>query len=314
MSTFEVVTVGETMGQFVPREGTIVSAENFALNVAGSESNVALALSGLGLRVSWASRIGEDAVGERILGHLRARGVDTSMVQIDPAARTGIFLKEPAGSARRVFYYRQNSAASRIDSQLMGAAVSARPRALFLSGITAALSPRACEAVEFGLRAARAQGVLAVFDINYRPMLWSAPSIARDVLARCARSADLVLVGDEEAEDLWGTDDPTQIRAMIPDPELVIRRPPRDVVVFEGDNRTETPIAPVEVVESVGAGDAFAAGYLFARLRGDSVRDRVHCGHAMAASSLSHSGDHADLGIEQLDEAIASLRSKGETA
>jgi 2-dehydro-3-deoxygluconokinase len=286
-SGFEVVCVGETMGQFVPESGGgIETAELFTLRQAGAESNVAINLARLGHSVSWVSRIGDDAVGRRIVFGLEALGVDTSAVRIDGARATGVFLKDLSGGERPVAYYRAGSAASALDRSDMTRASGLMPRMIHTSGVTAALSSSCADAVEFLLTSPR-NGSEVAFDVNFRPHLWSDSGDAAARLLHLADSADTVFVGLDEGESLWGLATADALRHLIPTPRtLVVKDAGRCAVAFVDDRRYEESALTVDVVEPVGAGDAFAAGYLHAVLEGHSADVALRCGHVVARASL----------------------------
>ena len=170
---------------------------------------------------------------------------------------------------------------------------------MHLSGITCALSDSADALVELVLREKTTLGYRVSFDVNYRPALWSAAQ-ARDRLRTLGRQADVVLVGLDEAQRLWGTHDANQVRELFPEPH--------SVVVKDGGNEAveslvdhgalstfRVPAQRVEVVEPVGAGDAFAAGYLASRLRGDGPQQRLSAGHRLAAWTLESTADFRPL-------------------
>jgi 2-dehydro-3-deoxygluconokinase len=134
------------------------------------------------------------------------------------------------------------------------------------------------------------------FDVNHRPALW-ADDVAARALDALARRADLVLVGRDEAERLWGTMDAAAIRDRFPDvPELVVKDGDVGATAFVGDLTVFEPAIRVDVVEAVGAGDAFAGGYLAALLSDAPVPERLQAGHARAALTLQTTGDYLHEG------------------
>ena len=289
----DVVCLGETMGQFVPAAGGIVAAESFTLEHAGAESNVAVGLARLGLGTAWVSRLGDDAVGQRILNALTDEGVDTSLVERDSAHPTGIFLKEPSGHGRSVTYYRRGSAASTMDRDDVDRALAARAALLHISGITSALSASCDDAVQYALTAARQQGVTTSFDVNYRPVLWASRDGAARRLAELANLADIVFVGQDEATDLWGADSPHSIAHRLAGAgRVIVKDGDKCATSLSEGTYVIVPALRVQVAESVGAGDAFAAGWLAAMLNDRDEATRLRCGHLMARASLGSTTDH----------------------
>src|SRR6218665_2891086 len=115
MRALDAVCIGEAMGQLVPLGGqSVETATDFQLRGAGEEK-VAIGLAQLGHRVSWVSRVGDDALGRRLLLELHGAGVATDDVAVDSGRRTGLFVKVPDRESSTVVYYREGSAASAID-------------------------------------------------------------------------------------------------------------------------------------------------------------------------------------------------------
>lgn len=291
----DVVTLGECMGQLVPSDGrSVTEAEEFLLAHAGAESNVALALARYGHTVAWVSRLGADALGRRIRRSLAAEGIDLTAVMTEPHSPTGLFIKDPAPEGSRVTYYRTGSAASRMDESDAARADELHPKLLHLSGITPALSHSCARCVDAAIRATRSAGGAVSFDVNYRLALWPDIDTAARTLAEIAGRCDVVFVGLDEAAILWRTSTPDDVRAVLPGvAELVVKDGSKEAVSFRGTDRVSVPTPRVQVVEAVGAGDAFAAGWIHAFLDGGSPEDRLRSGHSAAASALGSVTDFA---------------------
>jgi 2-dehydro-3-deoxygluconokinase len=289
--------MGECMVLLVPELGeSLATTGCLAAHVAGAESTVALYLNDLGHRTSWLSRLGADPHGDRVLGSLTGAGVDVRHVVRDQTAPTGVFFKDPGPTASKVYYYRRNSAASRLTPSDLATAPIDAARLVHVSGITPALSASAAHTTEVLLDRAGAAGVLRSFDVNFRPGLWSADE-AGPVLLELTHRADIVFVGRDEAQALWGTTDAASVRALLGDGnELVVKDAEVGATVFPAGEADSifVPSARVEVVEPVGAGDAFAAGYLSGLLDGNSHQVRMALAHRVAALALGSMGDHVD--------------------
>lgn len=292
----DVVTIGETMVMLTPPESVpLAEATGLGVHVGGAESNVAAYLAGLGHRVRWVSRLGDDPFGELILRELGSAGVDTSAVVRVPGGRTGVYVKDSFAAAAAVYYYRDRSAACGLSPAVLDGALRDDPRILHLSGITAAISGTARDLVLSAVRERRGSDRLVSFDVNYRPKLWPAETAA-PLLADVAGDSDLVFVGFDEAQALWGCTTPADVRAMLPGPETVIVKDgPVGAHSFGPEGAMFVPSPRVKVVEPVGAGDAFAAGYLSAVLEGRAERARLRLGHLLAAVALGVLGDHGRL-------------------
>ncbi|WP_030156309.1 sugar kinase [Glycomyces sp. NRRL B-16210] len=288
----DVLCLGESMIVLAPAAaGPLRTAVDLHAGVAGAESNVAVALARLGADAAWCGKVGDDPFGHRIRDVLADAGVDTSGIATDPGRPTGVYFKDPGPEGTTVHYYRRGSAASTMAPGHL--ARTEPPQILHLSGITAALSD-SCAALIDELVEGRALAPAQVsFDVNYRPALWPVAE-AGPVLARLAGAADIAFVGLDEAQTLWGSQTAEDVRALLPGAGvLVVKDGGNGVTAFEGDAVHYSPAEPVEVVEPVGAGDAFAAGFLYGRLRRASVEASMRLGHRLAAGALQTVGDLA---------------------
>ncbi|MFF3299563.1 sugar kinase [Streptomyces sp. NPDC002908] len=325
-ATADVVCLGESMVTFVPSQpGRLADVPSFGRGIGGAESNVACALAAAGHRAAWVGRVGADGFGDHLVEAIAGYGVDTSAVRRDPDRPTGIYFRtatDRATDAHEVAYYRAGSAASAMSPHNVPYEDVLGGRVLHLSGITAALSAD-CLALLDDLTAPRENRPLISFDVNHRPGLWRGGDAGPEVLLGLARRSDLVFVGEDEAEEAWGLHGAEAIRAALPEPDvLVVKRGSDGVTVFSRDGDpaqdtvTDVPSLRVDVVAAVGAGDAFAAGFLSATLRDLPVRARARHGHLMAAAVLTVPGDltgpppraHADRLAALDDEAWGTLR------
>ncbi|MEU6499475.1 sugar kinase [Streptomyces californicus] len=316
----DVVCLGESMVTFLPSQpGRLADVPSFGRGIGGAESNVACALAAAGHRAAWVGRVGADGFGDHLVETIASYGVDTSAVRRDPARPTGVYFRtatDRGTDTHEVAYYRAGSAASAMSPENVPYEALFAGRVLHLSGITAALSPD-CLALLRELTAPRPGRPLVSFDVNHRPHLWRGCAEDASVLLELARRADLVFVGEDEAEEAWGIVGAEAIRAALPEPSvLVVKRGSAGATVFASELRpgprgaeaaagtaalaattdtvTPVPALRVDVVAAVGAGDAFAAGFLSATLRGLPVRDRARHGHLMAAAVLTVPGDLTD--------------------
>ncbi|MFC8140665.1 sugar kinase [Streptomyces paradoxus] len=303
----DVVTLGESMVTFRPsRPGRLADVPSFDRGIGGAESNVACVLAAAGHSVRWVSRVGDDPFGDHLVEAIGGYGVDVAHVRRDPDRPTGIYFRtagDRATDAHEVAYYRAGSAASAMSVTDPDPAAVRAGRVLHLSGITPALSA-SCLDLMRELTARRPGRPLVSFDVNHRPGLWRDPDAPR-VLRDLARGADLVFVGQDEA---WGLHSPEAVRAALPEPEvLVVKQGAAGATVFEKRDVTFVPAPRVDVVAAVGAGDAFAAGFLSATLRGLPVRDRLRHGHLMAAAALTVPGDLAAPPAREHADRLAAL-------
>jgi 2-dehydro-3-deoxygluconokinase len=299
----DVLCLGESMALFVPAEpGPVAEVRTWLRTVGGAESNVACNLAMLGLRSAWVSAVGADAFGQAVVDAVAAKGVDVSGVLVDPVRPTGLYVKESSASGSPVRYYRRGSAASGMGPSMVENLRLDGVRVVHASGINAALSD-SCLALMHRLAEAPRTTHRLSFDLNWRPKLWldRDPSILRDL----ANAADIVFVGDDEADLVWGTGDPARIREILPDPAtLVVKHGERGATLIEDGRTVFVPAFTVDVVEPVGAGDAFAAGFLHATLAGRTPVQRLRSGHMQAAVALL---THDDVGTPLPAEVVAAL-------
>ncbi|WP_276209461.1 sugar kinase [Streptomyces dangxiongensis] len=313
----DVVTLGESMVTFLPsRPGRLADVPSFDRAIGGAESNVACALAAFGHTARWVGRVGADGFGDHLVERIAGHGVDVSAVRRDTRRPTGVYFRtagDRGTGAHEVAYYREGSAASAMSTGNVNLAAVRAGRVLHLSGITAALSAD-CLALMRALTAPGPGRPLLSFDLNHRPGLAGTDPAA---LLELARGADLAFVGEDEAEQAWGvTGGPAAIREALPEPAvLVVKQGAGGATAFDGGPAFER--APhTSVVAPTGAGDAFAAGFLSATLRGLPVRDRLRHGHLMAAAALTTPGDlatppargHADRLAALDDDAWGRLR------
>ncbi|MGI5505882.1 sugar kinase [Lentzea sp. CA-135723] len=288
-----VVCLGETMVMMVPAEpGPVHLVRTWHRAVGGAESNVAVHLTRLGVRASWVSALGDDSFGRAVLDTVGGFGVDVSGVRIDATRPTGLYVKEASPHGSPVRYYRRGSAASGMGMEMIDRLGLGQVQLVHLSGITPALSD-SCLAMTRELLRRPRHGFRISFDLNWRPALWT----DRDprVLRELADMADVVLAGADEAELVWGTGDPARLRKLLPGPvSLVVKQGADGATLLEGGSSFFEPALEVEVVEPVGAGDAFAAGFLAATLADQSPSVRLRAGHLQAASALLTAEDVGD--------------------
>ncbi len=264
---WDVVTLGESMALIQPLQpGLLAHAPLLTLAMGGAESNLAIALARLGRRVRWISRLGADPFGDLLLNTVRGEGVDTSAVTRDPDAPTAVYFRETKGTSEpSVFYYRAGSAASRFTADHVTPEWLAGARLLHLTGITPALGEGPRAAVFALVEAAQEAGVPIAFDPNLRRKLWDA-STARRVLLDLARRCDLFLPGAEEAAFLLdeGTPEDHAARFLAMGPKMVaIKQGKAGAFGAMAGCRLQVAATPVErVVDPIGAGDAFDAGFL----------------------------------------------------
>ncbi|PPF85685.1 sugar kinase [Subtercola sp. Z020] len=274
--------------------GPLAHVSSLGLGIGGSESNVAIGVTRLGGSTVWCGRVGDDSLGQLVLREIRAEGVDVRAI-VDAGAPTGLMIKERrTADTQKVTYYRSGSAGSRLSAEDLDEGLLRGASVLHLTGITPALSASAADAVFAAIGLARASGVTVSFDLNYRSKLWSAEAAAA-VYRRLLPLVDIAFAGDDEAALVFGeaTSDVLAARLAEAGPsEAIIKRGHLGAVaVIDGTLHWQAPV-PISPLDTVGAGDAFVAGYLAESLRtGESGGSTPESRLALAA----HAGAFACL-------------------
>lgn len=305
--SLDVFTFGEAMIRLSTRVGqSLETAPQFDVHVAGTELNVATSLAGLDRRVAWGSRLPDNPFGRRVLGHLRAVGLDDSGVEIVSNQRLGIYfveMREPPFPAR-VVYDRKDSGASHMTPDDIPWNLVESATLVHLTGITPALSESCLRTVGQVMKRARAANCMVSFDVNYRATLWT-PREAAAVLGELLGEIDVLVSSLEDAVALFGTTDSPPMAV----DELARRFGVDRVVVTSGASgsfwldrgrKGHRAAIPVNIVDRLGAGDAFMAGVIDGVLSQDLAAG-VEIGTALAAKALATRGDQPIVDRRELD-------------
>lgn len=298
MTAPDVLTFGESMVSF-RSAGPLAAGGALNMHLAGAESNVAIGLARLGHRAAWVGRVSTDELGEYVLRQLRAEGVRTDAVTRDHERPTGLmFLEQRTTDLTRVQYHRTGSVGAALCVDDLRKPLAAGARVLHLTGITPALSDSACAAALWAAEVASGSGMLVSLDVNYRARLWSREA-ARAVLSPLAAYASIVIASSDEL-DLVGDpelEEPTVAASLLGRGAEVVL-----VKLGSGGARAHTchgvqhaEALAVTAVDTVGAGDAFTAGYLSGRLDGLDVTDCLRRAVTLGAFAVSSRGDWEGL-------------------
>ena len=310
-NTLDVITFGEAMLLLVAdRPGPLELAHAFYKRTAGAETNVAIGLARLGLKVGWASRLGTDSMGRYLLAAMTGEGIDCSHVVCDASQPTGFQFKGCVtdGSDPPVEYHRKGSAASHMGVADIDEAWLLGARHLHATGVFAAVSATTLPAAAKTMDIMHAAGRSVSFDPNLRPSLWATPELMRGAINDLATRADWVLPGLEEGRFLTGKDTPESIATFYRQrgAKLAVVKLGREGAYFDSDSATGYVAGfPVsKVVDTVGAGDGFAVGVISALLDGLSVPAAVTRGAWIGARAVQVLGDSEGLPTRaQLNEA-----------
>lgn len=293
----DVVMLGESMIRLsTPGGEALERARSLRVEVAGAESNTAVGLSRMGVSVGWISRLANNGLGRRITYDLKANGVDISRVLWADDGRVGTYYLETGSAPRpsRIVYDRAGSAVAHIDPDEIDWAYVREARLVHLTGITPALSANCRALVERAIVEAKATGKSVSFDVNFRGRLWS-PDEARACLDDLLPGVDILLCGRGDAGTVFGLADEAEACAQalserFATPVVVVTDDERGAVACVNGEIIREVGYDVDILDPIGAGDAFAAGFLAGYLE-EGVTLGLAYGNAMAALKLTYHGD-----------------------
>jgi len=294
-SRIDLITMGEAMVGLVPPDGQAFRRSTTLHRfTVGAEANVAVGVSRLGLSAGFVGLVGDDLAGEAIRDDLVAEGVDVTHLHTHPSAHTGLLVRElPPLGQPRVGYARRGSAGSHLAPSHLDEVDVEGASMLHVSGITPALGDGPRQAALAGLRRVKEGGGQASCDLNYRARLWSTEEAA-PVLAELAEHADIVFGGDDEWQMVAGTSDLAD-HPLAKNRVVVVTGGASDIRAYVNGDEIIRPSIPTTAVDVVGAGDAFVAGVLAARLAGAAWTDAIDQGAYCGARVVSALGDWTNL-------------------
>lgn len=290
----QLISAGETLGLVANTEaGLLRHQRELRLGLGGSESNVCIGASRLGVRTAWVGRVGDDELGAMVLRELQAEGVDVHAV-IDPDAPTALMVRQRRNARQaQVWYYRRDSAGSRLAPPDLPAELITSARVTHLTGITLGLSETSRAAAHAAAALARQAGGTVSFDLNHRAALW-----AREPFAEAVRDllplVDVVFGSEHEFEHVVGTGGPTVLlerMAGLGPGEVVLKRGEHGAVALCEGQVLDSPARRVTVVDTVGAGDAFVAGWLADLIAGYPLEQRMRTAIACGSLACTVTGD-----------------------
>ena len=317
---YDVVTFGEAMLRLSPPHfGRLEQTHSLDVEIGGSELNVAVGVSRLGMSAAWISKLPNNALGRMVRNRARELGVDVAQVIFSDKGRQGLYFVEygAAPRASSVLYDRGNSAISLIQpGEVDWKKVLSRAKLLHVSGITPALSPSAAETTAVAMKAAKEAGCLVSYDLNYRKKLWS-PAEAKSCQEPLMRLVDILTTTEEDTGVVFGIREDTYQKVAeslaktfgFKAVAITLRE---DISVWKNNwtaiayadgkiysDRTYT----VEIVDRVGAGDSFTAGFIYGYLTGDAQKG-VKYGNALAALKHTMPGDFNWSTLEEVEAQI----------
>ncbi|GGC75326.1 2-dehydro-3-deoxygluconokinase [Thalassobacillus devorans] len=310
----DVVTIGDAMITFDPsQKGPMRYADAFKRKVGGAEMNFAIGCARLGLATGWISRLGNDEFGRYIYNFVRGEGVDVSSVKLEDGYPTSLNFKEiREDGSGRTFYYRENSPTTTLTIESLDEHVIKTSKVLHITGVFPAIDKeKNVELIEHMLKLAKANEVLVSLDPNIRLKLWNR-DVAKEALTRFLPYVDILLTGEDEAELLFDTSLPEEVIKECRKYEitaLAIKRGDSGAFGYVDGSSLEVPaIQPKKVVDTVGAGDGFDAGFIYGYLQGWSLEKIIRFANTIGSMVVSVEGDNE--GLPLLDEVLMQLGEK----
>ncbi|MYL69853.1 sugar kinase [Halobacillus litoralis] len=310
----DVMTIGDAMITFDPtKTGPLRNVHSFERKAGGAELNFAIGCSRLGLDTGWISRLGKDEFGKYIRNFARGEGVDVSTVKLIEGYPTSLNFKEiREDGSGSTFYYRSQSPTKTLTEQTLDVEAIMRTKILHITGVFAAIDPeKNLRLLKRAVTIAKDHGALVSFDPNIRLKLWNKEK-ARESLTQLLPYVDIMLTGVEEAELLFGVSQPNRIveaceRYGIS--TVAIKQGEKGSFGFMDGLSVTMPSAPVKkVVDTVGAGDGFDAGFIYGVLQGWSLERILQFANTIGSMVVSVYGDNE--GLPELEEVLIQLGEK----
>ena len=296
-----LILAGEPMGLLIAQsEGSLDSVSGYDLAVAGAEFNVAVGVSRLGHRVTYMTKLGKDPFGQRIIHVLNENKIGNEFVAWSDTKKTGFMLKSRVSQGDPdIFCFRAGSAASTLSVEDVEKIRFDEYSHIHLTGILPALSESTRAAVNLMFDKARQAGLLITFDPNLRPQLWPSQDVMIQSINDMASKADIVLPGTAEGKILMGSDDPKKINAFYRNlgaKAVITKVGSQGAYVTTATEEYLVPGFKVDkVVDTVGAGDGFAAGVITALMEGLPLKEAVRRGNGIGAIQVTSRGDNEGL-------------------
>ena len=313
----EVVTLGETMLRLSPvTVSTLEEAQQFQVDVAGAESNVAVSLARMGMTVGWVSKLIDNSIGRLIAKRIQWHGVDVSRIVWSESGRNSLYYLEPGVEPRptRLIYDRTNSAFTTLRFDEIDLDYLKTARLVHLCGITPALGEDIDRLTHQIIDHVGKSGTFISFDVNYRSKLWS-PSIAKKILTPIVKKVDILICSLNDAAtifDFSSTDAEEVVKCLQQEYHnqiVVLTMADNGAVAFDGQNTWYQDAYQAGSVDRIGRGDSFSAGFLYGYLNDDALTGLKY-GNAMAALNQTLKGDFFWCGKEEVDQLIAGRSKK----
>lgn len=309
----DIVTIGDALVCMNPMtQGPLQFVNLFEKKVGGAELNVAIGCARLGLHTGWISNVGDDPFGKHVISFVKGQGIDTQCVQTIENYPTSVYFKEVLNSDMiNSYYYREKSPTSQMKIGDIDEAYFIKSKVFHVSGVFPAVCESNRQIVKDLLKIAKANNMLVTFDTNIRLKLWSKEE-AITTIKSYLQYVDVLFIGQEEAQILFNTDDINEIKTMCAPYQIshiVLKLGEQGAVVIKDDEKCKrSPLYKASVVDVIGAGDGFAAGYLYSLLQGWNLETSLDFANAVASYVISVPGDNEGLPTLQQVEVLMGKR------
>ncbi len=296
----DVITIGDAMIAMCPQEkGPIIFCDTFKRKTGGAELNVAIGCARLGLKSGWISRLGNDDFGKYILKTVRGEGIDTSEVELVDGHPTSVYFREVlSDGSSRSFYYRENSPTSTMKSEELNEEYFKQSKVLHITGVFPSITKNNQEIILEAVKLAKKHNLTVSFDPNIRLKMWTKEE-AKAYIEKLLPDVDILLVGDEEIEILLGEtiiEDAIKTFHGYGIDKVIVKKGAKGALGSDGKNVYEVEaIRPKALVDTVGAGDGFAAGFLTAFCEGKTLEECVKFANAVGSLVVGVEGDNEGL-------------------
>ena len=306
----DVITIGDAMIAMCPQEkGPIIFCDTFKRKVGGAELNVAIGCARLGLKSGWISRLGNDDFGKYILKTVRGEGIDTSKVELVDGYPTSVYFREVlADGSSRSFYYKEKSPTSTMRCEDLNENYFKEAKVLHITGVFPSITKNNQDIILESVKLAKKNNLTISFDPNIRLKMWTKEE-AKSYIEKILPSVDILLIGDEEIEILLGE---TTIEDAIKNfhgygiGTVIVKKGAKGAIGSDGKNVYEVEaIKPKALVDTVGAGDGFAAGFLTELLKGGNLEECVRFANAVGSLVVGVEGDNE--GLPYYDDVLVHL-------
>ncbi|MBM7835500.1 2-dehydro-3-deoxygluconokinase [Clostridium sardiniense] len=296
----DVITIGDGMIAMCPiKKGPIMFSNTFEKKIGGAELNVAIGCSRLGLKSGWISRLGKDDFGNYIKRSVMGEGVDVSQVELVQDYTTSVYFREIlSDGSSRSFYYRANSPTEKLEIDEVSEEYFKNAKVLHITGVLPSINDHNKKIILDAIALAKKHNLIISFDPNIRLKMWTKEQ-ATEFIKKILPEIDILLIGDEEVELLCGHCDLKKAIKEFHDygiKNVVIKRGEYGAVGSFGDEICYVDaVKPRAVVDTVGAGDGFASGFLTAFLKGESLEETLRFANAVGSLVVGVEGDNEGL-------------------